>query len=347
MLRRKSLLNYGLLLCIPFSSHASSLNVFGSINTAISHANTPYATKSKLSGTSLENSTTLGLKGSEAITANMHLLYKISVKVYNATQSGNTTPIKANSRYLGISNTFGTLLVGRNNTVFKSTATNMDIFHSTDASITHLVAGQTRSSDSINYYSPQFEQGLSFNSTYLMSANQEEDAQSNIQFALSTSLDDPHLTTRPYYCAVGYSKGIADIDAFRWVNQVKWRQFTLSDLYQYTQSQILTEKNMQGSSGYINLRYTLKNLHFNAEYGIDTSGLGDYFYNATGGSEVNRSPFSQVNITQIALGADYQLSHSTRLYCLDVLYQGHYQDANQRVILNNDNIVSLGIDYHF
>lgn len=349
MLNPKTAFYYSLLLFIPFSTHANNLNIFGHINTSISQADTRFATKSKSSGTTIENSTTLGLKGEETISDETQILYKISFKVYNATRSGDTAPVKASSTYLGISNTLGTVLIGRNNTVFKSTASNMDIFDSTDASISHLIAGQTRSSDSINYYSPPIQSNLTLNSTYLMAANQEDDPQSSqhSQFAVTANVGDSHLHAKPYYYSFAYNKGIADIDAFRWIGQVKWRAFTLSDIYQYTQSQILTEKNMKGSSDNISLSYTLDNIQINAEYGIDTSGLGDYFYNATGGSDTDRSSFSQVKMTQLALGAEYQLSHSTQLYCLDALYQGHYQTENTVVALNTDNIISVGIDYRF
>ncbi|WP_299495595.1 porin [uncultured Shewanella sp.] len=340
---------------ISFSTYANNMALFGSMNTNITEASQAFASRSKEQGSSIENTTKLGLRGEEAITENTHLLYKVSFKVYNATQSGDTTPVKASSTYLGIRNPLlGTLLIGRNNTVFKSTATNMDIFNSTDASLSHLVAGQTRSPDSINYYSALIDSTFTLNSTYLMAASQDTQSQLNThnRFAFSANIGDPHLHSHAYYSSLSYNQGISHIDAIRWIGQIKSKNLTFSELAQYTQSEICTEKNMAGNSYVISLSDTLGKLQFNAEYGEDTSGLGDYFEHATGGSDTDRSTFSNIHVNQLTLGARYQLSPSTELYCLDVLYRGHYQNINDQetnklVTLTNDNIVSIGIDYHF
>ncbi|WP_298770662.1 porin [uncultured Shewanella sp.] len=334
---------------MPYSTYASKMDVFGSMNTAITQADQAFATSSKVRGTSIENATKLGVEGEESITNKTQLLYKISFKIYNASPSGDKTPIKASSTYLGISNPLGTLLIGRNNTVFKSTATNIDIFNHTDASLSHLIAGQVRSPDSISYYSPILSSLLTFNGTYLMSTNQKDNLQSNAHnlFAFAVNLGDPHLHSRPYFYSLSYNRGIGNIDAFRWISQIKWRAFILSELSQYSQSRIMNEQNMKGCSHDFNLSYRFGRLQLNAEYGLDSAGLGDYFYYATGGSDTDKSTISDVNISQVALGAQYQLSRSTKLYCLDTLYQGQYKDRGTLVTLNSDNIVSVGIDYHF
>ena len=49
----------------------------------------------------------------------------------------------------------GTVLVGRNDTVFKQAEGGVDIFGNTNADIDRLISGQTRSADGMWYYSPK------------------------------------------------------------------------------------------------------------------------------------------------------------------------------------------------
>lgn len=331
-------------------NYAEDITFFGEMNNSIVNSDTAYGTRNDKSGTSIENWAAIGIKGSDTITDDVSLLYKMSFQVNNASTEGSSTPIEAYNTYLGLdSNRFGSVLVGRNNTVFKSSEGDVDLFNGSNADINNLVAAQTRSADGIWYYSPKLADLITLNATYLMAANQpnDESVDINSQYALLATLGDKHLDSESYYFSMSYNNGIASVNAYRGVSQVKLGQFKIGGLYQYTKSLIITENNMRGDSYFLNLMYSFDNINLKAEYGYDNSGLGYYFKNATGGSTADRSTFSNINMSQIAVGADYILSSSTTLYTHYTLYKGHYTSSGIKYSLDNDNIVTTGVDYHF
>ena len=270
-----------LTLLIPFSSmlslfslicHADDMTFFGEMNNSIVNSNTDNGTRNDKSGTSIENWAAIGIKGNEGITDDISLIYKMSFQVNNASTDGSSTPVEAYNTYLGLgSNQYGTVLIGRNNTVFKSSEGNVDVFNGSNADINNLVAAQTRSADAIWYYSPKIANLISINATYLMAANQSnnDNVDLNSQYALSTTLGDKHLIEQAYFLSASYNNGIANVNAYRGVSQIKLGAFTLGGLYQYTKSLITTESNMKGYSYFLNIIYSFDNINLKSEYGAD------------------------------------------------------------------------------
>ncbi|WP_298772877.1 porin [uncultured Shewanella sp.] len=332
-----------------FKSQANEMQFSAEINSAISSANTSYATLSEKKNTTLENWIYIDTTGKSELSQQLSVIYKISSLVYNATLDGNESPISAYNTYLGLESRLGTILVGRNDTVFKFSEGNIDLFNSTNADIGNLAAGQTISADAIWYYSPKMMNIITINSTYLMGSNQDSTTEkTNAQYALTAVMGDKNLTEQNYYLATAYNKGIDNINALRQVMQIKMNNIYLGGLYQYTKSTTSTEKNLKGSTYFISLKYSLDRVNLKAEYGKDTSGLGWYFTNATGGStsNINRSQYSNIQVKQITLGADYMLTASTRLYSQMSFFRGRYKNSGISNQLKNDNILTFGIDFN-
>lgn len=347
----KTRLLASILAMTSYTVQAKEPTIYGNMDIAIANASTPYGTRSEKKGTSLENWSTLGIKGSEQISRNVKIRYKMSFQVLNATTDGSSTPLSPYNTYLGLESLYGTVLVGRNDTVFKFAEGGVDLFNGSNADIDRLVAGQTRSADAIWFYSPKLADIITLNVTYLMATNQSVDTTANIgsQYALTAIMGDKKLKEQGYYIASAYNAGIASINAYRQVAQIKLGNFTLGGLYQQTQSLKTTENNMKGNTYFVNLKYDLNGVNLKAEYGADTSGLGEYFTNATGGTStsIDRSGYSNINMTQITVGADYMLSEYTRLYTHYIMYQGNYQNSGVKTVLQNDNIFTIGLDYSF
>lgn len=342
---------------LTFNSMADDdLSFYGRLDLAITNSTTGNTTQNGKSGTVLENNfSNLGLRGKEGITDTLNIIYQLEFQVENTTTSGGKDPFKARNTYLGLeSQQLGTLLVGRNDTVFKQSEGSVDIFGNTNADIDRLVAAQTRSADAIWYYSPALLGVVNINATYLVTDNQadadsdnEQDRNPNVQYALNITLGDKKFREHHYYLAAAFNKGIADVDAYRGVAQIKLGQVKLASLYQYTKSQKSNEQNMKGYSYFLNLVYEVNGINLKAEYGTDTSGLGKYFTNATGGSSTVRSTFSDVKVTQLTIGADYPISQTTLLYGHIAQYQGHYQNTGALIDLEKDNVFTTGVRYNF
>ncbi|WP_299494835.1 porin [uncultured Shewanella sp.] len=335
---------------LVLNAKANEIQFSGEINSSISNSNTSYATLSEKKNTSLENWIYIDITGKDKISQQVNIIYKISSLVYNATLDGNDTPISAYNTYLGLENPFGTVLIGRNDTVFKFSEGNIDLFNSTNADIGNLAAGQTISADAIWYYSPKIINLFSVNTTYLMAKNQDDNTvKSTSQYAFTATFGDKSLLEQNFYFATAYNKGIDSINAYRQVGQIKFGKIFLGGLYQRSKSIKINEENMKGSTYFITLKYSLDKINLKAEYGRDTSGLGWYFTNATGGSSssIDRSRYSNILVKQVTVGADYMLASSTRLYSQLSLFQGHYTNANITNSLESDKIFTIGIDFNF
>ncbi len=332
-----------------FGVLADGPNFYGRLDLSLTNSDTGITTQEGKDGTILENNFShLGVKGSETLAKGYDILYQMEFQVENTSSSGDV--FKARNTYLGLKTEIGTVLVGRNDTVFKQAEGGIDIFGNSNADIDRLVAGQTRVADSIWYYSPKIADLVTLNATYLMTDNNQagvDDADS--QYALSATIGDKRLGAQNYYVAVAYNEGISNIDAFRAVGQVKLGDFKLGGLYQNSES---TLNDMEGDTYFINLAYTLQNgVNLKVEYGADTSGLSKYFANATGINDdnnlIDENEIDDVDVTVITIGADYKIAKSTLVYGHYAMYDGDYELSDSKVDLEDDNIFTVGIRYNF
>lgn len=294
------------------------------------------------SGTYFENNFSLvGVKGSEKISNALEVLYQMEFQVENTSGSGDT--FKARNTYLGLKTQAGTLLFGRNDTVFKQSEGSIDLFGNTNADIDRVTGGQIRSADGVWYYSPVFADMVTVNATYLMEDNQASD---DSQYALSMTLGDKGFKAQNFYLAGAYNKAIGEIDAYRAVAQVKLDKFKLGGLFQNSES--IIDSAFDGSSYFVNLSYDLNGVNLKAEYGMDDSGLGKYFQGISGIKPKDGvvSGITDISVQSITVGADYRLAKSTLVFAHYAMYEGDYTVVN-KTDLEDDNIFSVGIRYDF
>lgn len=294
------------------------------------------------SGTYIENNFSwLGVKGTENITSGIDIVYQMEFQVENTSGSGDT--FKPRNTYLGIKSSAGTVLVGRNDTVFKQSEGGVDLFGNTNADIDRLVAAQTRSADGIWYYSPVIADLVTLNATYLMEDNNGDDS----QYALSVTLGDKGLKKHSFYLAGAYNKGISNVDAYRAVAQVKLGEFKVGGLFQNTE---VVDSDNDNNTYFVNVAYNLNGVNLKAEYGYDESGLGKYYTNVVKYVEdgaAKKLSGSDIEVTNITLGADYRVAKSTLLFAHYAMYEGSHVTAGQRVDLQDDNVFTVGVRYDF
>ncbi|WP_198782343.1 porin [Shewanella putrefaciens] len=292
------------------------------------------------SGTYLENNfSLLGVKGTEKIADGFEAIYQMEFQVENTSGTGDV--FKARNTYLGLKTNVGTVLVGRNDTVFKQAEGNVDIFGNTNADIDRLVSAQTRSADGVWYYSPKIAGLVTLNATYLFDDNDTTAKTSESLYALSATLGDKGFKDQNYYVAVAYNKGIAGVDAYRGVAQVKFGQFKVGGLFQ--QSEDIVNNEIDGNTYFVNVAYDLNGVNLKAEYGVDEAGFGSYYKNLGGVKGAD-----DINVQNINVGADYRLSKSTMVYGQYAMYTGDYKDVGGATVdLKDDNVVSFGVRYDF
>lgn len=329
-----------------FGALAEGPDFYGRLELAVTNTDTGATLQSGTngvdigeSGTYLENNfSLLGVKGTEKIADGFDVIYQMEFQVENTSGSGDV--FKARNTYLGLKTNAGTVLVGRNDTVFKQAEGGVDIFGNTNADIDRLVSGQTRSADGIWYHTPKLADLITFNATYLFDDNDTTAKTSESLYALSATLGDKALKAQNYYAAIAYNKGIAGVDAFRGVGQVKLGQFKVGGLFQSSES--VVDSNIDGNTYFVNVSYDLNGVNLKAEYGVDEAGFGNYYKNLGGVTGAD-----DINVQNINLGADYRLSKSTMVYGQYAMYEGDYKVAGVKMDLEDDNVFSVGVRYDF
>lgn len=291
-------------------------------------------------GTYLENNfSLLGVKGSEKIADGYDVVYQMEFQVENTSGTGDV--FKARNTYLGLKTNAGTVLVGRNDTVFKQAEGAVDVFGNTNADIDRLVSAQTRSADGVWYYSPKIADLVTLNATYLFDDNDTTAKTNESLYALSATLGDSKFKEQNYYVAVAYNKGIAGVDAYRGVAQVKFGDFKVGGLFQNSES--VTDSSVDGNTYFVNVVYTLNGVNLKAEYGSDEAGFGNYYKNVNKGGATG----TDISVQNFNVGADYRLSKSTMVYGQYAMYRGDHVVAGNKVDLQDDNVFSVGVRYDF
>lgn len=294
------------------------------------------------SGTYLENNfSLLGVKGTEKIADGYDVVYQMEFQVENTSSKGDV--FKARNTYLGLKTNAGTVLFGRNDTVFKQAEGNVDLFGNTNADIDRLISAQTRSADGVWYYSPKIANLVTLNATYLFDDNDTTATTNESLYALSATLGDSKFKEQNYYLAVAYNKGIDTVDAYRGVAQVKLGQFKLGGLFQNSES--VTDSSVDGNTYFVNVVYTLNGVNLKAEYGFDETGFGNYYKNVTTGTNLLKG--EDISVQNFNVGADYRFSKSTMVYGQYAMYRGDHVVAGNKVDLQDDNVFSVGVRYDF
>lgn len=342
---KKSILSTAIISVVLFSSFSALANapqVYGRLDFSVTHSDNGTTTQNGKSGTVIENNfSKIGLKGSEKIAKDLELLYKVEVQVHSATQSDDVfTP---RNTYLGLKSNLGTFLVGRNDTVFKTSKGNAESFALTNAAYNRMIGGQVRRGDGFTYYSPKIAGLFNLNATYLMDDNYQDNDEE--QYALNVVFGDKKLSKSNYYISAAYNT-VGGIDAYRGVAQVKFNNLKLAGLFQNTESQSYEDKN--GNSYFFSAIYNFNGVNLKAEYGKDKAGFGKYFKS----SALNSTDYKEatdVDIDSLVIGADYKLSKSTTVYAHFATYSGEYRVANAGPIieLEDDNITSVSVRYDF
>jgi len=325
-----------------FGALADGPNFYGRLELAVTNTDASSTLQSGThnatageSGTFLENNfSNLGVKGSEKLSDGIEAVYQMEFQVENTSSKGDT--FKARNTFLGLKSNAGTVLVGRNDTVFKQAEGGVDLFGNTNGDMDRMLAGQTRSADGIWYYSPRIADLLTVNATYLLDANNDTDGS---QYALSVTLGDKALKKQAFYAAAAYNKGIAGIDAYRGVAQVKLGEFKLGGLYQHSEKS--TDGSIDGDSYLLNLAYNLNGVNLKAEYGHDDAGFGKYF------SSLKGVAGADADVQNIIFGADYRVAKSTLVFGHYAMYEGSYKLDGAKVDLKDENVFTVGVRYDF
>ncbi|QBF84172.1 porin [Shewanella maritima] len=344
----------GALSAFSGAAMADSPQIYGRMEIAVTNSDNGFTTQNGKSGTILENNfSRLGVKGSEKISDGLEVLYRMEFQVNSAHLEGDSKVFKPRNTYVGLKSDAGTVLIGRNDTVMKTSKGTAEAFALTNAAYNRMIAGQDRKADGITYYSPKIADLITINATYLMDDNYAEyddnGARTDVnekQYAVSLVGGDKKLKKQPYYFAAAYNT-IGGVDAYRGVAQYKIGQLKLGGLFQNTKSQTVETK--EGNSYFFSAVYNLNGVNLKAEIGKDEAGFGKYFKNNTATTSTQYNNATDVDINSLVIGADYRIAKSTMIFGHYAQYDGEYRDTNtgNMIELKDDKIFTVGVRYDF
>jgi predicted porin len=166
--------------------------------------------------------------------------------------------IKSRNQYVGLKGNFGTVLVGRNDTVLKKSQGKIDLFSDYEADIKGLWKGENRMSDSVTYYSPTFS-GLTLGVTYIAEDEvQGEDAQS-----VSLSYGDAKLKKSQWFASVAADFDMKGYDSQRLSVQGKFDDVQLGAVL-HNQESVISGESENGVM--VSAAYTMGKIVLKAQY---------------------------------------------------------------------------------
>lgn len=354
MNRKLLALAVGAALALPLSAQAAP-TLYGKIDLSLEHLDGDVGVV-EISDTTLEsNKSRLGVRGEEKLSNDLGLVYQIEYGVSMDGDSANSPDLSQRDRFLGFKHgQLGTLRFGRINTPLKTAEGPVDVFNNSRFDMENVLAGQNRASNSIAYSSPKIADAITVNFTHITegssSANyQTDDAGQSMSVVfdkdglyLALAVDNDVMGTPDDGVLLGGSAYLAianvllgatppidavAMDTLRLVGAVDVAGLRLGALYQ--ESDVETVGIPAEQTGLLlSAAYNVQKWTFKAEY---AQSEGEAF-----GLDLGE-------ITQLAVGADYQWTQAFRVYGM----LGQYQLDAAGVELADLTLAGVGMALNF
>ncbi|EKE87616.1 porin [Idiomarina xiamenensis] len=216
-------LSLAMLATLSFPSLGSELlDVYGRVDVSLQRNDDGVSSDSEM----VSNSSRFGVKGSQALEHELEVFYRLEWQVDVADLGGDDN-ITSRNQYIGLGGAFGQVMLGRRDTVLKDLQGTIDQFSDYEMDIKALWEGENRTSDTLTYYSPKWQQwrvGLS----YILSEEDETDD----GLSLSLAYGDEYLRDTAWYAGVAVDRDVDGYDVVRAALSTKWSNTVLGLMYQ-------------------------------------------------------------------------------------------------------------------
>jgi predicted porin len=272
----RTLLATSILAAVAAAPAYADVKVYGKVNVSVQASDDGTESINELKS----NASRLGFKGSEKLDGGLTLVYQYEMQVDVTDESGEKN-IKSRNQYVGLKGSFGEVLLGRNDTVFKQSQGKFDLFSDYEADIKNLWKGENRMSDSVTYKTPKFN-GVQFGISYILDEDNDDSATS-----ISAVYGDKALKKGKYYAAIAIDSEVKGYDATRVTFGTKLGDVKVGAMYQTQES---VEDGKEKNGFLVNAQYKLGKNNLKAQYQTleDDAGL--------------------------TLGVDHKLGKSTKAY---------------------------------
>jgi predicted porin len=258
-----------------------SFDFYGQANVALRYADLSNSHETEL----VSYSSRVGVKGGSQLNKGMEVIYELEWQV-DLTDLGGDDNLKSRNQFVGLKGHFGELTLGRRNTAVKYLQSGFDPFADYEGDIKNIFAGKNRTSDTISYFTPLFEE-WQFAASYVLS----EDDLVNDGKSLTVTYGDKKLKRTDFYVGAGIDRDINGRDVERVVALTKLATTTVGFMYQDQQR---VDGSEQADGFVINAVHPLGDFSLKAQYQLLDTGHGDR--------------------SSMAAGIDYKLGAKTTLY---------------------------------
>lgn len=285
------------------------------------------------------NGSRIGLKGKYELGHNIDAFYKIEYKVDSSSASRNN--FEARNQYVGLAGDFGSIALGRNDTVLKISKGGIDLFKNLPGDNSKLFYGENRFAQTATYYTPNlndFRLGV----TYVAESDpaqikiaESKNANTNAKtvkgesgISIGAMFGDQTFKKVPLYISIAYDTKVLGNNIVRVSAQGKFSDITLGAMYQQQEKD---DNNSETYNGYlISAAYNVRNVDFKVQYQYIDGGLQSV-----------ATPSNQTTSAKsFSVGTDYYLAKPTKVF---VYYTGlDYDD-----LTNNDQFFGVGVQHSF
>lgn len=263
--------------CLSAAGAADPIKFYGLMNVSAQSSDEGESRFTELRS----NNSRMGVKGNLKLDSDLEVVYMAEWRVDLTDESGSDN-ISARNQYMGLKGSFGSVLLGSNDTVLKQSQGEIDLFNHYEADLKGLWQGENRMENSVTYFSPKFK-GFTFGASYIAQDNtQGNDAQSFL-----ISYGDKYLNKSQWFAAVAADIDMKGYDTQRVSVQTKFGNLKLGMIL-HNQKLIATGKSKDGAL--MSAAYSIGKIVVKGQYQV--AGNDD----------------------SASVGADYALGQSTKAF---------------------------------
>ena len=283
----------------------AGVTVYGKANVSVqSNDSNDGAMDTQDNWTLNSNASRLGVKGSKALgDTGLKAIYKVEYEVYfdDGDDGSGVSELKQRNTYIGLTGDFGTIIGGKHDTPLKLAQGKVDRFNDLDVGdIKNVIEGENRLNNSVIYTTPSI-QGLSASVGLVLNEEDGVDGDNDDKNGLTDSTSiSVQWKGNGARVAVANDADVDGLDVTRFVGEFGQGPWKVGALHQVAEPAEDNDTDIEQKGTILSGELKVaSNIKLKLQYGM---------------SETSEDGQEDIEIDQIAFGADYKLDKKNKLY---------------------------------
>ncbi|MBV1870703.1 MAG: porin [Gammaproteobacteria bacterium] len=256
------------------------------------------------------NASRVGIRGKKSLDNELIAIYQLEWEVdFTDKDSDGDNILKARNSFIGLASEFGTVIAGTYDTPLKKSQGKVDIFGDLDGDIKHVIQGENRLNNLLQYSSPKIMDMFTVNVAMVPGEDREDgvnEADNDIGNYISASLI---YKSDNFYGAFALDDSVKGLNTIRLTGVVKAKDAKIGLLYQ------TSEPSDGGDSEdgiIVSASYKLGKETLKFQYGV--------------------SDMKVAGLSQVSLGIDHKLDKKTKLFAYLINTTADDESAEELVV---------------